>query len=431
MYYNAYRKYNQNLMISKFYFFKILGLSPWSLNLSAVLPKNRHFKITLCKFSYVGSLYNISLAILVTISGFYAFHRRSVIQGENDALLTVSTVRLMEYLAILKSSVLFLIYTLRQKKMISVINGINNVNYRLEKYGWNISRDYLIINMVFIINVFLSVVLVTLELCVLSFSEALMRCFPSILFCWFLVQYTIVLDVINKRFKYINLSITKLGSLKENSELPQRLFITKLSFLHESVICDVINLKHAYNNLCEICRVVADFYGLIILGVILHNGAVIILILYFTLLRFFSTEEIVFLKIISQGVCVLWMMFQIVVFTTYVDKTIDQSKKTASIINALIRQNRMDDKVEKELLKFLRDLSFRKIKFTAYEIISLDRSILANLAGTVATYLIILIQFRVSAPPESSTSTQYNPTTLASTHTKAYTEENMEYTHKI
>ncbi|XP_044577947.1 putative gustatory receptor 28a isoform X2 [Cotesia glomerata] len=91
----------------------------------------------------------------------------------------------------------------------------------------------------------------------------------------------------------------------------------------------------------------------------------------------------------------------------------------------------MDDKVEKELLKFLRDLSFRKIKFTAYEIISLDRSILANLAGTVATYLIILIQFRVSAPPESSTSTQYNPTTLASTHTKAYTEENMEYTHKI
>ncbi|KAH0550715.1 hypothetical protein KQX54_020602 [Cotesia glomerata] len=404
MYYNAYRKYNQNLMISKFYFFKILGLSPWSLNLSAVLPKNRHFKITLCKFSYVGSLYNISLAILVTISGFYAFHRRSVIQGENDALLTVSTVRLMEYLAILKSSVLFLIYTLRQKKMISVINGINNVNYRLEKYGWNISRDYLIINMVFIINVFLSVVLVTLELCVLSFSEALMRCFPSILFCWFLVQYTIVLDVINKRFKYINLSITKLGSLKENSELPQRLFITKLSFLHESVICDVINLKHAYNNLCEICRVVADFYGLIILGVILHNGA---------------------------GVCVLWMMFQIVVFTTYVDKTIDQSKKTASIINALIRQNRMDDKVEKELLKFLRDLSFRKIKFTAYEIISLDRSILANLAGTVATYLIILIQFRVSAPPESSTSTQYNPTTLASTHTKAYTEENMEYTHKI
>ncbi|CAD6237032.1 GSCOCT00014139001.2-RA-CDS, partial [Cotesia congregata] len=398
MYRNSYKKDNQNLMISKFYFFKVFGLSPWSLNLSAVLPKNRHFKITLCKFSFIGSLYNIFLAILITISGVYAFHRRSVIQGEHDALVTLSTVRLMEYLAILKSSVLFLVYTLRQKKMISVINGINNVDYRLEKYGWNISRDDVIINMIFIINLLLSVVLVSLELYLFSFSEALMRCFPTTLFCWFLVQYTIILDVINKRFKYINLSIAKLGSLKENSELSQRLFITKLSFLYESVIFDVMNLKHAYNNLYEICKVVADFYGLIILGVILHNGTVTIFILYFTLLRFFNSKDFIFIKFMSHGICVLWMMFQIVVFTTYVDKTIEQSKKTANIINALIRQNRMDDKVEKELLKFLRDLSFRKIKFTAYEIISLDRSILATLAGTVATYLIILIQFRVSAP---------------------------------
>lgn len=324
MYQNAYKKYNQNLIISKFYFFKILGLSPWSLNLSAVLPKNRHLKITLCKFSNIGSLYNIFLTIFVTTSGFYAFHHRSLIQGEHDALLTVSTVRLMEYFAILKSSVVFLIYTLRQKKMISMINGINNVDYRLEKYGWNISGDDVIINMIFVINLFLCVFIVALEWYILSFSEALMRCFPTTLFCWFLVQYTIIVDVINKRFKFINLCIAKLGSLKENSELPQRVFITKLSFLHESVIFNVINLKRAYNNLCEICRVVADFYGLMFLGIILHNGAVTIFILYFTLLRFFKSKDIVFIKLISHGVCVLWMMFQIVVFTTYVDKTINQ-----------------------------------------------------------------------------------------------------------
>ncbi|KAG8035029.1 hypothetical protein G9C98_005452, partial [Cotesia typhae] len=399
MYRNTYKKYNQNLIISNYYFFKILGLSPWSMNLSAVLQKNRHLKITLCKFSYIGSLYNIFLTIFVTTSGIYGFHHRSLVQGEHDALLTVSTVRLLEYLAILKLSILFLIYTLRQKQMISFINGINNVDYRLEKYGFNISGDNVIINMIFVINLFLCVVIVALELYILSFSEAIMQCSPLTLFCWLLVQYTIVLDVIDKRFKFINLCIAKLGSLKENSELPQRLFIAKLSFLHESVIFDVMNLKHAYNNLCEICRVVADFYGLIFLGIILHNGAVTIFILYFTLLRFFKTKDIVFIKMISHAVCVLWMLFQIVVFTTYVDKTINQSKKTANIINTLIRQNRMDDKVEKELLKFLRDLSFRKIKFTAHEIISLDRSILATLAGTVATYLIILIQFRVSTTP--------------------------------
>lgn len=79
-----------------------------------------------------------------------------------------------------------------------------------------------------------------------------------------------------------------------------------------------------------------------------------------------------------------------------------QSKETANIINVLMDQCAMDEKVEKEVInlfissniimininlrrnfqfvKFLRHLLFRMVKFTACDIISLDRKLLATVS---------------------------------------------------
>ncbi|XP_044597344.1 putative gustatory receptor 28b [Cotesia glomerata] len=91
---------------------------------------------------------------------------------------------------------------------------------------------------------------------------------------------------------------------------------------------------------------------------------------------------------------VVWMNIAIFVLTNYVTKTINESTETPVIINYLIDRCTVDEKVEKELDYFLYEISSQKVEFTAYGIIPLDRSLLATMIGTCATYLIICIQFR-------------------------------------
>ncbi|XP_074115941.1 putative gustatory receptor 28b [Cotesia typhae] len=56
----------------------------------------------------------------------------------------------------------------------------------------------------------------------------------------------------------------------------------------------------------------------------------------------------------------------------------------------------MDQKIEHQLLEFSKDLLHQKMEFTACGIISLDNSLLFAVSGTIVTYLIILIQFRIN-----------------------------------
>ncbi|XP_057318617.1 putative gustatory receptor 28b isoform X3 [Microplitis mediator] len=86
------------------------------------------------------------------------------------------------------------------------------------------------------------------------------------------------------------------------------------------------------------------------------------------------------------------------ILTTFVVRTIKQSQKTANIINRLMDRCTMDPKIKEQLAKFSSDLLHLKVGFTACDIVPLDRTLVAMISGTVATYLIIFIQFRTSAP---------------------------------
>ncbi|XP_074110675.1 putative gustatory receptor 28a [Cotesia typhae] len=191
-----------------------------------------------------------------------------------------------------------------------------------------------------------------------------------------------------------------LGPAEIDLEKSRPLFFIKPSILHEPVLQDVIKIKDTYKELCEVCEDIACFYGESILVVILCIGGGVIVISYFILLSFFKQIEMFPVMFVNDTMFISWATLQLIVFTSYVSLILKESKRTPIIINSLMSQCVVHDKVEKELLNFLRELAFRKIKFTACEIIPIDRSFLATAAGTVATYLIILIQFRMSTPSE-------------------------------
>ncbi|XP_044577951.1 gustatory and pheromone receptor 32a-like [Cotesia glomerata] len=401
MYQSVYGSVHQrNLIYVKYIFFKILGLAPWKLNLVTKPSKNRTAKTIICKFSYLGLLYNVLLTTSVFLMTSYFCHQHNSVQAQVDSLVTPSTMMNLQYFAVILSSSVFLNYTCRQKDMIGILNEIIKIDKKLQKYAFNSAKNgNIIINLIFLGHLIICSTLICLQYFFLqSFWLAVLRCWPAFLYCWLIVQYTIMLDMMEKRFKFINLNIVKLGEIKVNSEGLEPVSATRISFLRESVLYDVVNIKDNYNKLCDICNDISDFYGLPFLKVMMYHGTSTILILYFMLVAYYESKEFHLLLFIKDVGFVLWMVFQIIILTTFVNKTIDKSEETPNIINTLMSRCVMHEKVEKELINFLRELSFRKVKFTAWGIISIDRSLLATIAGTTATYLIILIQFRASTP---------------------------------
>ncbi|KAH0550717.1 putative gustatory receptor 28b [Cotesia glomerata] len=406
MYQNLYSPIHyRNLVTAQHIFFKTLGLSPWSLSFPEKLPKNHNGKIKFCKFSYLGSFYNILLITLAISFAVFTFYQRYTAVPLADSLITHSRMITFQLLSLLVMSLIFIIYTMRQKRMINALNKIYNVDLILQKYtfikDYNSSKsDSVIINLIFILHLIISVYFLSVGFYSPSYFETLLRVAPWILFCWVIEQYTILLDMVSKRLKFINSHIMKLGPTEVDLEKSRPLFIVKPSILYERVLHEVMNIKHAYKELCEICEDIACFYGESVLVVIMFNGGGVIILSYFVILSFFEQIELLPIMCLNDIVFILWVALQLIVLTTYVSLTLEESKRTPIIINSLMNKSVVHEKVEKELLNFLRELTFRKVKFTACEIISIDRSFLATAAGTVATYLIILIQFHMSTPSE-------------------------------
>ncbi|CAD6237025.1 GSCOCT00014143001.2-RA-CDS, partial [Cotesia congregata] len=303
MYLNAYSLVHQrNLFFEQFIFFKVLGLSPWTLNFSAKASRGRNTKFTVWRFSHITT------------------------------------------------------YTFRQQKMIKIFNKMNNIDQTLQRYAFHSSENgNVIISLIFIFNILICAVLVTLGL------------------------HNAVLDMIQKRFKFLNSSIMKLGNIEEDSKLSPAFSLQRLAAQRRPALHDVVNIRHTYHKLCEICEDVSEFYGFTILAGMAHNGILVTLIVsYFLLVFFMGMIKLDLISCFTYGVIVVWFAFQTTVLTSYVTRTIIQIEKTANVINKLIRQCAMDEKVEKELINFRCELAFQKVKFTAWGIFSLDRSFLAS-----------------------------------------------------
>ncbi|XP_074110674.1 putative gustatory receptor 28a [Cotesia typhae] len=201
--------------------------------------------------------------------------------------------------------------------------------------------------------------------------------------------------MIDERFKLINSNIIKLCNKEVELIITKPSFIALPPHLHRSVLVDVISIRQAYNKLCNICNKTADFYGVPLLFTLIYNSILFMNALYIGIIAHIGMNEPLLIEEIIQGVIVVWFVTQFVILTSYVSKIINQSEETPIIINALMSRCTFDVKIERELLNFLHELSFRKVKFTSCDIISIDRSFLATITDKVVIYLIILIQFRI------------------------------------
>jgi gustatory receptor len=70
--------------------------------------------------------------------------------------------------------------------------------------------------------------------------------------------------------------------------------------------------------------------------------------------------------------------------------------QTATVLRKILLASHADPATVTELERFSRHLALRKFKFTVFGFLRLDLSLLFSMAGAVVTYLVILMQFKIS-----------------------------------
>ncbi|CAD6204136.1 GSCOCG00009881001-RA-CDS, partial [Cotesia congregata] len=249
----------QYFIFIRYVFFKMFGLSPWKMETSGLfrqkpVNKSRILKLT---FSSAGTFYNIVFFIAISsLSIYIAFNNSTSLY---DSASTVSSIsKHIQLIVIVITSLIVLIYLIRQKLLITANNRFKIVDKKLNNcadYTFKInSRDCLIFGFNFVITACLLVIRITTYLTVkIIVSNSIAYTVASLM----IVQYAAYLKMIKERLKGINAVILKLGTFK-----------SKIYHSNELTRADIGTIKVVYLKLGEICQDIGNFYGLPILMVI-------------------------------------------------------------------------------------------------------------------------------------------------------------------
>lgn len=283
---------------------KLIGLSPWTMDTAKIFGKNsfcNQLDTFTYKLSVIGSGYNVLLVV------FYVLCDVFVINNNLDQQVKAPLVIKFSFASILCISVIPLIYVIRQKLLISVKNQIKDVDNELMSCA-----DYTLVKnntnfWIFIINNVLIYCWIILMLLlgsswVIKVAPILPTVFGSVL----IIQYAMTINIIEKRFKSINVTLLKLKSS-----------------MHRPILNDISSIKYAYIELCDMCEKTADFYGI---------PTLIIIILYsirnigncYEMILIFLSEAEMSKSISCSGVFAVQTFFLFTILTTSVTKLLKQ-----------------------------------------------------------------------------------------------------------
>ncbi|CAD6238047.1 GSCOCT00013866001.3-RA-CDS [Cotesia congregata] len=363
---------------------KLSGVSPWTLNTSQLFRKNCAFdNRSLCTTSHIGSVYNMLIIIIILVLNYYSFFDKiysSYFYQSKVGIITMSIIFGSNLCAVM----ILLVYIIRQKFLVRVLNRIMYLDKRLNVREHEMKHTVYYI--LFFVNLFIFTVIHFLM--ILQFptlTSVLIRYVHSMTVFGVILQYSLILSMINKRFKVIQSRILNFKKVKRN------MFGAEVLVSHQTVINNIDNLKSSYYALFEICQDVENFYGLPILFSILAIVVKAIFMVYFMISEIMGGLK-GGIAMFYYGIFVLQHSFLLIILTSIVNKIIIQNEKTARII-LLVVDKCTNQRTEDKWNKFSSDLLSLKIQITSCDLLPLDRTLLMLISGSISTYLIITIEF--------------------------------------
>ncbi|CAD6230921.1 GSCOCT00013857001.3-RA-CDS [Cotesia congregata] len=274
---------------------KIIGLSPWTVD------DNNIYSV-----SFVGLYYNILYCIILSVWSLHGVFNDPPATSPAASLFIV--LKRILFVALVSSILIPLYYIafVQQKRLISVYNRFAKVDEILKKCANYELRRNCTNDVIFSVNFVTIVFLVVIsDMCYYIPSRVLFGCFPSVIGGCVMIQYAMLLNKIDSRFKSINSVILNISEPKISYECQFR----------ESILYDIDNLQKAYMELYEMCYDAAKFYGISIIIAILCCAVRVIFTLYILILSAVYYQENYSPIWHVIGFRFFWVVFLFVVFT--------------------------------------------------------------------------------------------------------------------
>lgn len=236
--------------------FQLFGFAPFKIK---ILEKN---KITF-KCTQIYKCYNLILILfLVSINIYILPHVFVNLYNEKETFLSRLLGLVLSYSSTVIIIIICLRYVFQQRKFINIINQFTEVDLTLNRLK-NIDKiDDQFTKFMFIIifNLFFCTSVIICEIFVneqfhISFFLYL---YQFLAFSFYVIQYAILLIIIEKRFKSINGTFFK---LKDSIAAQQPIENIRKYIIYKMCIVEIIVLKRSHTKLFCMCSEIANFYS--------------------------------------------------------------------------------------------------------------------------------------------------------------------------
>ncbi|KAL4711901.1 hypothetical protein ACJJTC_006070 [Scirpophaga incertulas] len=188
--------------------------------------------------------------------------------------------------------------------------------------------------------------------------------------------------------KYVNTIIDSITNTKENSGI-------KILFTTKSINQSISRCTSIYGTICDVARQLDDSFGLEIVLLLISLLLHLIITPYNLLMNLYADKETEIQTLVMQ---LLWCSLHFTCAAAIVEpshRAQVEEYHTSMLISEMIIDTD-DPEISKELEKFSRHLLLNKVSFCPLSVCTLNRSVVAAIMGSVATYLVIIIQFQLS-----------------------------------
>ncbi|XP_063975648.1 gustatory receptor for sugar taste 43a-like [Diachasmimorpha longicaudata] len=374
----------------------LLGLAPCSVKIST--PSAPEVGFT-CLFSHsrVKCFYNILL-----IGLYIAIMVRSVPALNNVQYPNNSSVGRMIGLALgimgnAIPTVIIIYYLIFQRDIIRIGNQMNQFD---KTYGAKLIaksdrgignlKIYAIVVIIFVI--WIGVLITEYMLpqgMIYIVTSSLNEGFVS----WLLVQYSLVIHVLENRIRGLNKAL--LDSAVHVTVFTEGPLVRRSVASDSLIIQNLIMIKKARNYVLKLSRQISKFYTFPVLLIICYCCCSCIDTGYFYIMTLMLPEKKGDNNVLIDAIfCVLMNFYPIIILSTSVNSFQAETEHTADIVYDMMETCAAHKDVELSLNNFAVELLHKKVSFNACGLFSLDCTLLHSILAMIATYLLILVQFK-------------------------------------
>ncbi|XP_043287293.1 putative gustatory receptor 28b isoform X2 [Venturia canescens] len=303
---------------------------------------------------------------------------------------------------------LWLLTSVRRRDMVSLLNRLIKVDSticRLSNLQLTTTFRLQAI-IVFIVLIITWVVLIISD--VYAYNTTIFDWFndilPSFIITQFLLQYALIVKMIEIRYRSLNIAIVDLSKSSTTKTFRSFVLRDEITLMNCEYLPKVIDFRRAHKTLYDIGSDVAEFYSFPILFIIGLSCFEIVYNSYWSLMPLTVNIDVDPAFIVINSVAwILGLIVPIGILAKAVENITAEMRKTTDAIYTVLDGCNLSREDKAELEQFSVELLHRKIEFSAYGLFPLDCSLVHSIFSSTITYLVILLQFQISTvKPETS-----------------------------